>query len=223
MNALISSPLMLLWLVCCCLLPCSAFAETIRGTISVVQDGDSVIVRDTRQVDTRVRLFGVDAPEKGQPYGNAARSFSRRKALHQPVVVHVKRRDHYGRVIGLVELKNGSTLQEELLQEGLAWVYRRYTDRPDFLAAEERARRNQRGLWSSPNPVPPWQFRRNNNIGYKAGSTRKGRRSSTEGPTANQQASEQERKRTGTPPAAADERGILEKIAELLRAFGNSL
>ncbi len=70
-------------------------------------------------------------------------------------------RDRYGRLLGWVELPGGSTLNETLVAEGLAWHYRRYAPREARLARlEEEARAARRGLWQEANPVPPWQWRR---------------------------------------------------------------
>lgn len=143
-------------------------AEQLSGTVISVPDGDSLVVQ-SQGVKTRVRMFGVDAPEKDQPFAADSRAFSKSRLRHQRVNVEVKRRDHYGRVVGVVRLADGTIFQEELLKKGYAWVYRRYTANPLYIAAEQNAKRRRLGLWQETSPTPPWEYRRSHNIGYKSG------------------------------------------------------
>jgi endonuclease YncB( thermonuclease family) len=127
-------------------------------------DGDTLeVLRDGRAV--RLRLYGVDCPEKRQDFGNKAKQFTSSKVFGSMVRVKPMATDRYGRTVALVFPEGASTsLNQMLVENGLAWVYRRYcTDDSlcsGWLELERRARGRRLGLWSHPNPVPPWDFRR---------------------------------------------------------------
>lgn len=130
----------------------------LAGTVIKVRDGDSMSFRrDGATID--VRVFGVDSPERAQPWSARAKSFTAELAGNREVVVVVKDVDRYGRIVGDVKLPDGRDLGRELVRAGLAWVYRRYTSDAELIALEADARATRRGLWSEPHPVPPWKFR----------------------------------------------------------------
>ena len=147
-----------LFIVCFCL-PGLAGAAELRGRVIEIRDGDSfVLLHKGRTVE--VRLFGIDAPEWNQPYGDKARSFLRRKAYQARVTIQVITWDRYNRAIARVILPSGQNLAHELVRAGMAWWYRRYAPQDHVLARlEAEARKEKRGLWRQPNPEPPWNFR----------------------------------------------------------------
>jgi micrococcal nuclease len=130
----------------------------LRGTVVQVKDGDSMVLRTGRD-NVGVRTFGVDCPERGMPFSARAKSFTAGLIGNRDVTVVVHDVDRYGRVVGDVKLDDGRSLGRELLREGLAWHYRRYANDPGFEQLESEARAAKRGLWSEPNPIPPWKFR----------------------------------------------------------------
>lgn len=131
------------------------------GHVAYCFDGDSFTMRTT-QGEEEVRLWGADAPEHGQPFGEEARAFAKRNWEGREVeVVGDHGTDRYGRRVLEMRLKDGPVIQRLLLDNGLAWHYRQYApDRPDFAGAELAARKAGRGLWSRKNPTPPWEWRR---------------------------------------------------------------
>ncbi|MFP4565651.1 MAG: thermonuclease family protein [Spirochaetaceae bacterium] len=135
-------------------------ADTRAGTVVEVRDGDTIEV-DVGPETVAVRLHGIDCPESGQPYGRDAAAYTTRRTLGRRVTVEVTDRDRYGRLVGIVRLPDGGSLNEALVAAGLAWWYRRYA--PDDAAlrrAEQQARDARRGLWSCAGAVPPWEWRR---------------------------------------------------------------
>jgi hypothetical protein len=108
----------------------------------------------------RVRLFGIDTPERGQPWADKARQALARRVFGKQVRVNDVATDRYGRTVGEVYADN-VCVGCELVREGNAWVYRKYTDDPILYELEAEARAAQRGLWSLPEAqrVPPWQWR----------------------------------------------------------------
>ncbi len=131
-----------------------------RGRVVAVSDGDTLKVVGDRGL-VKIRLYGVDCPEKRQEYGKQAARFTRELTEGKTVEVRPVARDRYGRTVAWVEVQ-GKSLNEALVESGYAWVYRRYCrsqicDR--LLGLEAHARTRGRGLWRDPDPVPPWDFR----------------------------------------------------------------
>jgi len=154
-------------LVCLLLaLACTANAETITGRVVGVADGDTITVLDADKVQHKIRLSGIDAPEKKQAFGNRSKESLSELAVDKTVNVETSKRDRYGRQIGKV-LVNGRDVNLVQVERGMAWFYRQYqrdqspNDRRLYEAAEDAAKADKRGLWRDAEPVPPWEFRRN--------------------------------------------------------------
>lgn len=136
-------------------------AEPWQGVVVAATDGDTIKVLTDAKTEVKVRLYGVDAPEKRQPFGLAAKQFTIDWAVGRRVKVEERGRDLYGRVIGLVFLPDGKTLNRELLKAGLAWWYRDYAKKEEaYRELEAEAREAKRGLWADPAPVAPWDYRK---------------------------------------------------------------
>ena len=142
------------------LLSLSAHAEEFTGKVVAVTDGDTIkVLRAGKQV--RVRLSGIDCPEKRQAFGNRAKRFTSDLVFAKQVTVKVMDVDRYKRIVGEVILKDGTNLNHALVRAGLAWWYQRYAPGDHELERlEKSARENKRGLWADPDPVPPWEFRK---------------------------------------------------------------
>ena len=132
----------------------------IDGRVISIEDGDTItILVDSRPV--RVRFFGVDAPERGQDYYRTSRKRVSVLCYRTDVKVQPKGKDVYGRILGIVFLADGRNLNQLLVEEGLAWWFRKYAPRDKTLKSlEEAARKAKRGLWSMEDPIPPWEYRR---------------------------------------------------------------
>lgn len=136
-----------------------AAAETVSGLVVEVRDGDTLEV-DVGDGTVAVRLHGIDCPESGQAYGAQAAQFARRRTLGRRVTVEVTDRDRYGRLVGVVVLPDGGSLNERLVAAGLAWWYREYApDDRRLQTLERQARRAGRGLWAQADPTAPWDWR----------------------------------------------------------------
>ncbi len=124
-----------------------------------VDDGDTIqVISDRRRIT--IRLHGIDAPERGQPFGNRARKFTGALCSGVTVTVSEFDTDQYGRTVAEVLLPDGRSLNREVVRAGYAWWYRRYTDNPVLARLEGEARQARAGLWADPKPEPPWEFRR---------------------------------------------------------------
>jgi endonuclease YncB( thermonuclease family) len=133
--------------------------EQFSGRVVGVTDGDTISVL-YGSGEVRVRLYGVDCPEKGQAYGTRAKLLTSQAAFDRNVTVQVVDRDQYGRVVAEVILPGGTNLSHELLRAGLAWWYRHYSSDRELAGLEARARAEHRGLWSDASPIPPWEYRK---------------------------------------------------------------
>ena len=127
-----------------------------------VFDGDSFEARgaDGRRVE--VRLYGIDAPERRQPWSRKSREALRSRVRGQVLDLRVVEIDRYDRLVAEAFLPDGRSLNAEQVAGGHAWVYRRYTDDPELLRLEREARDARRGLWSlsERERIPPWEWRR---------------------------------------------------------------
>ena len=126
-----------------------------------VVDGDTLQVMRTEGGTIKVRLDGIDCPEKGQRYGKEARRLAHRLSYGRVVLIESRGVGRYGRTIGDVILPGGVNLNHELVRAGACWWYRRYAEENVALKRlEGEAREAKRDLWANPKPVPPWGWRR---------------------------------------------------------------
>ena len=139
----------------------SLFADEVRGRVVRVADGDTITVlsaADPAPVQHKIRLHGIDAPEKDQAFGQKSKQRLSDYVFDKDVTVTWKSKDRYGRILGTVWL--GSTdINLQMLHDGFAHHYKRFDSNPVYAAAELDAQQNHRGLWTDPNPVPPEEFR----------------------------------------------------------------
>src|SRR5262247_3498431 len=143
-----------------------AVAEDFTGRVVGISDGDTITVMHQGRGE-RIRLHGIDAPERGQPFSNRAKQFVSDLCYHKEVKVEVKGQNRYQRTIAEVILPDGRILNYEIVRAGLAWWFKRYAPKdPTLEGLEFQARQAQRGLWSDRDPVPPWEFRRNKPAPY---------------------------------------------------------
>lgn len=151
-----------LFIVCVLsLLSSRALAEPFFDALVVgVIDGDTIDVLvegETR----RIRLFGIDTPERGQPWATKSKQALSKRVYRKEVRINEVTIDRYGRTVGEVYADN-VCVGCELVRDGHAWVYRRFTDDAVLLSLEEEAREARRGLWGLPESdrLPPWEWRR---------------------------------------------------------------
>jgi micrococcal nuclease len=147
------------------LLPGFAVGQHYTGKVIAIADGDTfTLLVDQKQL--KVRLHGIDTPERGQPYAQAATEYLANLIHNKTVTVLAMDTDRYGRTIGVVKIDT-LIVNTELLKAGLAWHYKHYDTNPEWAAFEEEAKRTKTGLWKMPNPVPPWEYRRTKRTEHK--------------------------------------------------------
>lgn len=141
-------------IVCFFLLPLSLFAFSAK--VIKISDGDTItILQDKQQI--KVRLFGIDAPEKKQDYGQKSKQFLASLVAGQVVEVEPKGKDRYKRTLGIIHYK-GQDINAQMVLNGYAWAYVKYSR--IYVDQEKTARENKLGLWQSSNPTPPWEWRK---------------------------------------------------------------
>lgn len=140
-------------------------AAEVVGVVVGIVDGDTIDIVDQDKVQHRVRLAGIDAPEKRQSFGQQSKKSLSDLVYMKSVVVEFNKRDRYGRLIGKIVIA-GVDVNLTQIEKGMAWIYRQYlselqaSDRLQYVNAEAVAKNSRRGLWVDESPVPPWSWRR---------------------------------------------------------------
>lgn len=140
-------------------------AETLQGRVVKVSDGDTITVLDTTNQQHKIRLMGIDAPEKKQPFGEKSKQALSSIVYDRQVVVEYGKLDRYGRKVGKV-LVDGIDANFEQVKAGMAWHYKKYQkeqsaeDRVLYSIAEDQAKNEARGLWVDREPISPWEWRK---------------------------------------------------------------
>lgn len=141
-----------------------AIAAQLHVRVVGVSDGDTITVIDNSRNQYKVRLAGIDAPEKRQPFGDQSKQALSSLVFDRQVVIDLGKTDRYGRIVSKVAI-NDSDVNLEQVASGMAWHYKKYQkeqspkDRAAYARAEEAARAAERGLWQDRYAIPPWDFR----------------------------------------------------------------
>ena len=156
-----------------------ALADTLQGKVVKIADGDTVTIADDSGMKHRIRLAGIDAPEKDQSYGDISTQGLVELLSGKTVTIEYEKRDHYKRIVGKVLVNPPGDVfcmaldcvkkidaGLEQIKDGLAWHYKYYQmeqseeDRRLYSEAELEARIKQIGLWKDEEPMAPWEWRR---------------------------------------------------------------
>lgn len=129
----------------------------LTGKVVGISDGDTLTVLVDRK-PVKVRLEGIDAPERAQAFGARSREKLSEIVFGKTVRIVTYGTDRYGRTLGVVYI-DGVNVNAKMIESGLAWHYKRYSSDAELDRLERDARREKRGLWSDPAPVKPWNWR----------------------------------------------------------------
>ena len=138
-------------------------SDSFVGEVVGVADGDTVTVLMDNKIQHKIRLAEIDTPEKAQPHGQTAKQALSDYVYRQRVKVEVETTDRYGRIVGwLIRLKDNLNVNQQMVRDGHAWVYTKYSRSRVLRAYEKDAEKNQRGLWAlQPDQrIPPWDWRK---------------------------------------------------------------
>ena len=143
-----------LWIAFICL---NAHSQSYNGTIIRVIDGDTFVFQ-TVDGSFIVRMYGTDAPERDQPFSKESADFLI-QYLNKDATIKIVGTDRYKRRLGTLYI-DGHDINLLTIKNGCAWHFKRYSSDQQYASAEEYARKNMVGLWSLPNPIPPWNWRK---------------------------------------------------------------
>lgn len=131
----------------------------VAGVVIAIADGDTLTVLTADHQQIKVRLSEIDAPERKQPFGTKSRQELADLCHEKPATVQVVTTDRYKRTVGRVVCA-GVDANSEQVRTGMAWVYDRYAKDKSLYRLQDEARASGMGLWSAPDPIPPWEWRR---------------------------------------------------------------
>lgn len=147
-----------------CVVTLTIQAATLVGSVVGISDGDTIKVLDSNKTLHKIRLKGIDAPEKKQDFGSASKQALSSYIYQKEVIVEYEKKDRYQRILGKVIL-NERDICLAMISDGMAWHYKDYekeqskTDRDLYSQAEQKARKEKKGLWKDTNAVKPSDFR----------------------------------------------------------------
>jgi endonuclease YncB( thermonuclease family) len=142
-----------------------AYAKTIEGLVVGVADGDTITVLDQQKNTYKIRLQGIDAPEKKQAFGEKSKQSLHDLVHSKQVRIEYDKEDKYGRIVGKVTVDDVDVCLQQLLL-GMAWHYKKYqneqsvSDRALYSDTELKSKSLKLGLWTDDTPMPPWEFRK---------------------------------------------------------------
>jgi len=125
-----------------------------------IKDGDTVVLLTAAKTEITVRLSEIDAPERKQAFGTVSRTFLSDLIFGKEVKLEKLGTDRYGRTLGFIYLRNGTNVNLEMVKNGMAWQYEKYSKSAVLKKAQASAKSMKVGLWRDPYPVAPWEFRR---------------------------------------------------------------
>lgn len=130
--------------------------------VEYVTDGDTFKGRTKSGKLVRFRVYGIDAPERDQAYGQKSRAYLSSLIAHQRVGIKVQRKsDQYGRPIVWAYTPDGKDISAEMLKAGMAWHYKQFNHSANYAAFEKNAKKAHLGLWHDKKPLEPWAYRKN--------------------------------------------------------------
>ncbi len=147
-----------------CLTVCLAtYSATLTGRVVKVSDGDTITVLDAVNVQHKIRLYGIDAPEKKQAFGQVSKKHLSSLVAGKAVRVEYSKKDKYGRILGTVFVGD-TDINLKMIADGMAWHYKKFDKTPAYAKAEDAARSKRLGLWHDPKPIEPEAFRHNPSV-----------------------------------------------------------
>ena len=143
------------------LVPVLSLSQTLSGKVVAIKDGDTVVVLDSLNNQTTLRLAEVDCPEKNQPFGTKAKQFTSDQIYFKTIKYVVTDTDRYGRSIAMIYYDTDNKyLSAEIVKAGMGWHYKKYSTSKELATFQENAKQNKVGLWIDNDPIEPSEFRR---------------------------------------------------------------
>lgn len=138
----------------------ASYAQKFQVKVVGISDGDTFTAINRDKLQLKIRIYGIDAPEKKQDYGQKAKQVLSDCIFGKVVTIDVQSQDGWGRYISYVYTPEGRDVSLLMLQKGMAWHFKKYDDTEIYSNAELNAKSRKVGLWAAPNPIAPWDFRK---------------------------------------------------------------
>ncbi len=132
---------------------------TVTGRVVKILDGDTYDILLAGNKNVRIRMEGIDAPERGMPFYRVSKNYLADLCMNEVVEIKITGKDAYDRLLAYTFLSDGRELGHEMVKAGLAWHFKKYNSDSTLAELEIEARNAKRGLWIDKNPVPPWDNR----------------------------------------------------------------
>lgn len=142
--------------------------KTFTAQVVRILDGDTMEVLYQKN-PIKIRLADIDSPEKrgSQPYGSQAKQALSDLCFGQEVTVYGQKTDRNGRLIAVIKNQQKQIVNQEMVKQGMAWHYKKYSTDPIYAHLEKTARENKVGLWADKNPIAPWIWRKQKHVRNK--------------------------------------------------------
>ena len=137
----------------------SYISQTLTGKVVGVMDGDTFKLLTADSTLVKVRLANIDCPEKKQPFSARAKQFTSDAIFDKTITINILKTDRYRRYISNVIYNDSLSLCHELVKNGLAWHFVRYSKDSTLQQLEDNAKEKKIGLWQDPEAIPPWDWR----------------------------------------------------------------
>jgi micrococcal nuclease len=134
--------------------------ESLSGKAVNIPDGDTFTLLTNERKSIRIRLYGIDAPERGQDFYQASKKHLGDLLQGQTLTVHIRDTDQYKRIVGDVFLPDKRYVNKAMVEAGLAWHYKQFSNDEGLAIAEQQARKSRIGLWKQTSVQPPWKWRK---------------------------------------------------------------
>lgn len=136
-----------------------SIVSSITGKVIKIYDGDTFRIDTKKMQECKIRISDIDCPEKNQSYGIEAKNFLTKKILNKTVLIKNLKRDKYNRIVGLVIYDKNKDLGKDILESGLAWVWK-FSKNVLYKKVESQARKKKIGLWKKNHPIDPYNWRK---------------------------------------------------------------
>ena len=133
------------------------------GKVVKVVDGDTLHIYSNKGT-YKIRLSGIDAPERGQAYGKRAKEHLEFLVAGKQVIAIVESKDRYGRYVASLKVQSKDVCAE-MLTAGYAWHYKQYDNNKYYDELQREAKKAKRGLWLDKKPQAPWEYRKEQRAG----------------------------------------------------------
>jgi len=133
--------------------------NVIRGKVISIIDGDTFDLLTKENETIRIRVYGIDAPEKGMPYYNVSKKYLSNLIFSKTIEVQISKIDRHDRFVAKSFLENGTDISLAMIQNGMAWHYAEYSSEKDYADAQIEARGFELGIWKDKNVIEPWEVR----------------------------------------------------------------